>query len=155
MSDRKNGRMTSWARRCALALCIASLPVLCGCVILGIGAVGAAVGGGAIVYVKGNLTQTLYSPEMKVHDATVKALNELKLPIVLDRSDVMTAKLESEFADGTRLWIDLKAVNSENTDVLHPGWILGRRKPGKGGPHEDPEPPVNVQSESERLTRYV
>ncbi|MGD1002207.1 MAG: DUF3568 family protein [Candidatus Brocadiia bacterium] len=118
MSNRRNGRVTSWARRCALVLCIAGLPALCGCVVLGVGVVaGAVVAGGAIVYVKGNLTQPIYSPEIKVHAAAVKALNDLKLPVILDKTDANVTTLESEFADGKRLRIKLTAVNPQSTDV--------------------------------------
>jgi hypothetical protein len=118
MSNRENGKTTSWARRCALVLCIAGLPVFCGCVVLGVGVVvGAGVAGGAIVYVKGNLTQPIYSSGTKVHAAALKALNDLKLPVIVDNTDANVVKLESEFADGKRLWVKITSVNPQNTDV--------------------------------------
>ncbi|MGO8703869.1 MAG: DUF3568 family protein [Candidatus Brocadiia bacterium] len=118
MSNRRNGRATSWARRCALALCIAGLPMFCGCVVLGVGVVaGVVVAGGAIVYVRGNLTQPLYSPAIKVHAAAVKALDDLKLTVMRDKTDANVTTMESEFGDGTHLRIEITAVNPQSANI--------------------------------------
>ncbi len=118
MRDKGDGRIAPWARRGALALCVAGLTAVCGCVAVGIGVVlGAGAAGGAIVYFKGNLTQPLNAPGSKVHNATLKALNDLNLPVIRDKTDANVVKLESEFPDGKRLWIEITAVNTQSTDV--------------------------------------
>jgi len=121
------GRKPAFLRGCTLALCVAALPALSGCVILGLGAV-AAVGAGAVVYVKGNLEQTVSAPVKQVHAATVLALKDLGVPVLEDRSDAMTAKMESEFADGMHVWLGFEALNDQSTKITLRAGVMGEEQ---------------------------
>ena len=79
--------------------------------------VGAAAGAGGMVWAKGKLEQEFNQPLDRVHKAGVSALKKLELPVVVDRKDKLTAKLESKFADGTNVWIDIESLTSKNTKV--------------------------------------
>ena len=79
--------------------------------------VGAAAGAGGMVWAKGKLEQEFNQPLDRVHKAGVSALKKLELPVVVDRKDKLTAKLESKFADGTNVWIDMESLTSKNTQV--------------------------------------
>jgi len=130
MNTQMIARKTAFARRCALVLCLAALPALSGCVVLaalGIGAA-AAAGAGAVVYVKGNLTQTVNSPQAKVHDATVKALKDLQLAVLADKTDAMATKMESEFADGAHVWLTFESVNDQSTKITIRVGVMGEEQ---------------------------
>lgn len=79
--------------------------------------VGAAAGAGGVIWAKGGLQKEFNMALDRVHEAGVKALKKLELPIIIDRKDKLTAKLESKFADGTNVWIDFDALTSKNTKV--------------------------------------
>lgn len=79
--------------------------------------VGAAAGAGGVIWAKGSLQQEFNTSLDRVHTAGVKALKKLELPIIIDRKDKLTAKLESKFADGTNVWIDFDALTSKTTKV--------------------------------------
>ena len=124
MSRKLSRRNSGRARRCALLLSLAALPALSGCIVLGLGAA-AAVGAGAVVYVKGNLEQTVYGPVKKVHDAALLALKERGLPVLADRADTMSAKTESEFADGKHVWLTLESANDQSTTITIRVGVMG------------------------------
>jgi len=92
-----------------LALMLAAAWLLGGCVWLLVGGGAAAAGAGAAIYYKGRLEQTLQAPIGKVHTACVSALKYFELPILDDKVDKLTGHLESQYADGKHVWIDLKA----------------------------------------------
>ena len=52
-----------------------------------------------------------------VHTATLAALKELELPVIEDKKDQMSAKIESRFADGKTVWIDIDAVTNDSSKV--------------------------------------
>ena len=79
--------------------------------------VGAAAGAGGVIWVKGSLQQEFNTSIERVHAAGVKALKKLELPVIIDRKDKLTAKLESKFADGTNVWIDMDALTAKSTKV--------------------------------------
>lgn len=130
MNSQVVGRRAAFVRRCALVLCLAALPVLSGCVVaavVGIGVVVAA-GAGVVVYIKGNLTQTVNAPQMKVHDAAVKALKDLRLPLLSDQTDQMTTKMTSQFPDGTEVWLTFEAVSYQSTKITVRVGIMGEEQ---------------------------
>lgn len=71
--------------------------------------VGAAGGAAGAVYVMGQLKDRLDAPVAQVHDAAVAALKDLGLPIKEDKTDKLSAHVESEFADGQHVWITIEA----------------------------------------------
>ena len=82
--------------------------LLCsGCLALAVGAAGGAAGA---VYVMGKLKDELNYPVAVVHDATVAAMNDLGLKPSEDKSDKLSAHMESEFSDGRHVWIDVESL---------------------------------------------
>lgn len=104
-------------------LLAAALPILCsGCLALAVGVTGGAAGA---VYVMGKLQEELTLPVPAVHKAAVVGVKDLGLPIVDDKGDKLTAHLESEFADGKHVWIDLDSVADFRTQITIRVGILG------------------------------
>lgn len=79
-----------------------------GCLALAVGAAGGAAGA---VYVMGKLKDEVNHPVPVVHEATVAAMNDLELKLSEDKADKVSAHMESEFSDATRVWIDLESVS--------------------------------------------
>ncbi len=75
-------------------------------------AVGAAAGAGTVVYLKGNLEETMATGTPAVHRATIAALQDLRVPIVKNEHDNVNAKIESRFADNTTIWIWIDGISS-------------------------------------------
>ncbi len=98
----------------SLALVVAFSVFCSGCIPL---LVGAAAGAGGIIWVKGKLKQEILEPLDVVHAAAVKGLQKMELPVIVDNKDQLTAKLESEFADRARVWIDLEALTDKSTRI--------------------------------------
>ncbi len=69
------------------------------------------------VYVLGKQTEELNYEMPTVHKATVAGLKELQLNLSEDRADKLSAHMESEFADRTRVWIDLESIGDSRTRV--------------------------------------
>lgn len=99
-------RMAGWALVATLAIASSS------CAAVFIGAAGGSAGA---VYVMGKLTEELGYDVPAVHGATLAAMKELGLKASEDRADKLTAHLESEFADGAHLWIDLDSIGDART----------------------------------------
>ena len=97
----------------ALMLVLSSIQ-LTGCFAL---LVGAAAGAGGIIWVKGKLEQDVNASMSKVHQASVTALKKLELPIISDKKDKMTAKIESEYSDGKHVWVDLNQISNTSTKI--------------------------------------
>jgi len=81
-------------------------------------AVGAAGGAGGAVYVLGKLTEEVNHEVPVVHEAAVHAMKDLGLKLSEDRADQLSAHLESEFSDGTNVWIDMKAIADNRTKLV-------------------------------------
>ena len=102
------------ARLAAMMLC-AMVGLTCsGCFALAVGAAGGAAGA---VYVLGKLTDELNYDVPAVHAAATQAMNELDLKLSEDRSDKLSAHMESEFADGTNIWIDMQSISEGRTKL--------------------------------------
>lgn len=92
------------------------------CMIIGLAAcaavvAGGVVGAGGVIYEKGELTQTVNGSVPKVHKATVAALKEMKLPVLEDRYDHLTARMKSKLATGEDVKISLDSVSASTTKV--------------------------------------
>jgi hypothetical protein len=93
----------------------AVLALFCsGCFTLAVGAAGGVAGA---VYVMGKLKDELNYEVPVVHKATVAALGELELKLLEDKVDKLSAHVESEFADGERVWIDLESLSDARTSL--------------------------------------
>jgi hypothetical protein len=52
-----------------------------------------------------------------VYKATVAALGELELKLLEDKVDKLSAHVESEFADGEHVWVDLESLSDSRTSL--------------------------------------
>ena len=109
----------SWARPvCGMMLMVLLMAPLSGCFLL----LGAGAGVGGTVYVMGKLKEDITASVGKIHEAARAALADLGLKVLEDKADAMTAHLESEFADGKRVWIDVdKATDTVSTVAIRVG----------------------------------
>jgi hypothetical protein len=84
-----------------------------GCLALLAGAAGGTAG---TVYVMGWLEDDIHAPVPKVRRAAVAGLKGMSLPILVDKGDQLTAKIESEFSDQKRIWIN---IESKDDSISH------------------------------------
>ena len=85
-----------------------------GCVALMVGAAGGVAGA---VYVMGKLSDELPQDVPTVHRAVLAGLGDLDLKPSEDRVDQLSAHMESAFADGEHVWIDLDAASESRTKL--------------------------------------
>jgi hypothetical protein len=78
---------------------------------------GGAAGVGAVVWVKGKLEQELSVPLPTVYSATLAALKQFELPIQEKKKDQLVAKVESQLADGKRVWIDIRSLAESSAKI--------------------------------------
>lgn len=97
-----------------LILCAAPALLCSGCLALAVGAAGGAAGA---VYVMGKLQDELNQSVSTVHEAALAGIKDLDLPVLQDKEDKLTANLESEFADGKHVWIDLDTMADSRTKI--------------------------------------
>ncbi len=113
-------RKTLWAAWLIFGL---ALSLGCaGCVPLMVGAAGGAAGA---VYVLGKLQEEVKDPVPTAHQAAVLGLKDLDLPIKKDKVDKLTGRLESEFADGSHVWIDLDTLSESRTRITIRVGVMG------------------------------
>ncbi len=86
---------------------------------------GGAAGAGGVVWVKGKLQEELSVPLSTVHQASLAALKELELPVIEDRKDKLAAAIRSEFADGKKVWIDIRFLTESLTKITVRVGVLG------------------------------
>ncbi|NIO04765.1 MAG: DUF3568 family protein [Proteobacteria bacterium] len=86
----------------------------CAAVLLGVGATG---GVGTAMFVKGKLQEEVNVPLPRLHRATLAALKDLQLPVIEEKSDQLTAKVKSQFADGKNVWIDIRAITEASSKI--------------------------------------
>ncbi|MFH1360791.1 MAG: DUF3568 family protein [Candidatus Omnitrophota bacterium] len=94
---------------------------LSGCALL----LGAAAGAGGVVWAKGRLQEEINKPLDNLYKATLAGLKDMDLPITFDRKDDMSAKVESKFADGTNVWVDVEYVTDHSTRIVIRVGVLG------------------------------
>ncbi|MEX5213441.1 MAG: DUF3568 domain-containing protein [Nitrospiraceae bacterium] len=97
-----------------LVLCLLLGVFASGCVALAVGAAGGVAGA---VYVMGKLKDEVDHDVPTVHTATVAAMKDLGLNPSENKADKMSAHLESEFADGKHVWIDLESISEARTSL--------------------------------------
>jgi RNase adaptor protein for sRNA GlmZ degradation len=97
-----------------LMLCLVLGVFASGCVALAVGAAGGVAGA---VYVMGKLKDEVNHDVPTVHAATVAAMKDLDLTLSKDKADKVSAHLESEFADGKHVWIDLESMAEARTNL--------------------------------------
>ena len=80
-------------------------------------ALGGATGASTAIYFKGRLQENIGRDLHTVHGATQQALNRLELPILKDEKQVSSVNLESNYPDGTHVWINLRYLSANTTRV--------------------------------------
>lgn len=120
MESAKMGARALGGTRWAAAVLAVTMLAASGCFWL---VVGAAAGGSAAVYYQGRLEQTLDADLKTCHVAAERALADLKLRPTRNRADAATAHLESSYADGKRVWIDMEAVGNATQVTVRVGLI--------------------------------
>ena len=113
-STMKRRRRYNPAQTVALATCALVGLTCSGCFALAVGAAGGAAGA---VYMLGKLTDEVPHDVSVVHAAASDALNDLGLKPSEDRADKLTARIKSEFADGTNVWIDMQSIGDDRTKL--------------------------------------
>ncbi|MGD9042348.1 MAG: DUF3568 family protein [Desulfobacterales bacterium] len=82
-----------------------------------IGAAAAAVGTGAYFYIKGDLKRNYEAPMDKTWDATINAVEALKLNVESQNHDALTGIIKGKMADDKSFEINLKRVGENLTEV--------------------------------------
>jgi len=112
---RSNAYGRAWCSRApSLVLCVVLAFLCSGCFWMAVGAAGGVTGA---VYVMGKLKDEVNYDVSTVHKATVAALTELDLKVLDDKSDKVTAHVESEFSDGEHVWINLESLWGSRTSL--------------------------------------
>jgi hypothetical protein len=93
-----------------------------GCVAL---VAGGAAGAGTVVYIKGQLDEDINAPVSRVFGASISALKDLGLPLIEERHDRLSAKIKSEFADGSDVWIEIESLTSQSCKITIRVGIMG------------------------------
>jgi hypothetical protein len=81
------------------------------------GAAVAAAGAGTYAYIKGDLQRTYQAPMDKAWDATLKAVNELKMAIESQQHDAFNGTIKGSMADSKNFQISLKRLTEESTEI--------------------------------------
>ena len=87
--------------------------------------VGGAAGAGSVVYVKGQLKENMNASVSRTHDACIYALRELKLPVIEDNHDRLSARIKSQVANGSDVWIEIESLGTEASKVTVRVGIMG------------------------------
>ena len=110
----RSDRLKQAVRVSRLVFCLVLWAFSSGCVALAVGAAGGVAGA---VYVMGKLKDEVNDDVPAVHAATVAAMKDLDLKLSEDKADQVSAHLESEFADGKHVWIDLESIPENRTNL--------------------------------------
>lgn len=105
-----------------------AIMILSGCVAL---LAGGAAGGGALVYLNGDLAQTLHKPAPDLYIATMATLKDFHFKVLKDKHDQLTASIESKLSNGKKVWIKIDSVSEDLSKIdVRVGLIGDRDKSG-------------------------
>jgi hypothetical protein len=100
---------------------------LLGCLLIGLsgcsrqllilGGAAAAVGAGTYAYIKGDLKRNYEAPIDKAWEATLKAVEELKLKVESKQNDAFSGVIKGKMADGKSFAINLKKLTETSTEI--------------------------------------
>ncbi|HAK95121.1 MAG TPA: hypothetical protein DCM87_09005 [Planctomycetes bacterium] len=106
----------SGARALALGAAITLLVMQSGCFVLLVGGV-AAAGVGGYAYVKGESTAVLAASMDRSWNATVAALEDLRLPVIAKANDALSGEITARNASDTKITISLRRVSDNATEI--------------------------------------
>lgn len=115
MFIRKKKTYSRWLGVAVVAMLAVQLCACEGAVVMGL--MGAGAGAGTVAYVKGELKTKINHSTNRTYQATLKALNELKLPILERQDDAIAAIIKSRFADEKNITIKIKAVTETTCEI--------------------------------------
>jgi uncharacterized protein YceK len=101
-------------RKAVLSLLVILCLITSGCAAI---VVGAAAGGAAVGYYKGWLVDQIPTTVPKAFEATKAGLKELNLPVYKGRYDQIKGTVDSELADGTNVYVKLRATEGGTTEI--------------------------------------
>ena len=101
---------------------------LSGCASVVAGAVGVGIGFGPYNYVDGNLKRDYLGPMPKVWEATVEALDDLKVTSEVQEKDYFGGLVKGIMHDGTKVTIKLKRESDTSTEVAVRVGVFGDRE---------------------------
>lgn len=101
---------------------------LSGCTYVVVGAVGAGIGFGTYRYVDGNLKRDYLGSLPKVWEATVAALDDLKVTPEVQEKDYFGGLVKGIMHDGTKVIIKLKRESDTSTEVGVRVGVFGDRE---------------------------
>ena len=108
--------MKGQRQRVLSLLCCLALG-LSGCAYVVAGVVGAGIGLGTYKYVDGNLERDYLGPMPKVWEATVAALDDLKVTTDVQEKDYFGGLIKGIMYDGTKVTVKLKRESDSSTEV--------------------------------------
>ena len=120
-SGRARGQVVSALFIVGLALATAG----CGLLVVG----GAAAGGaGAAIYYHGKLEKTVDAGVKDCYRASHEALKELEMPLNSGQVDYATGSVTSNYADGTKVWINMERQAEKQTTITVRVGYLGDKQ---------------------------
>lgn len=108
------------------AVCLAVLLVsAAGCIPL---VVGAAVGVGGYAWISGRLEQEFNVPAERLRRASVRGLRDLKVAIMEDVGDRVSARINAKFSDGANIDIAIDAKTEKVSTIKIRVGVLGDKE---------------------------
>lgn len=108
-------------KRLYLIIALVYLWVSTGCIAL---VVGAGAGAGTFAYVNGYLSRTYQANYLKTYEACIGILEDLKQPVLEEKTDGTETTIKSERSDKTPMTITVKIIDPEWTEVsVRTGYI--------------------------------
>jgi hypothetical protein len=96
---------------------VGALLVTSGCEVLLVSIGGAALGAGAVAYVRGELETTLASPLARVHAASQGALDDLQFAVSSSDRDAVYGEIRALTVDDRRIKLEMNARGKEVTEL--------------------------------------
>ena len=99
-----------------------------GCAAVPLGGAGAGAGVGTYSYIEGILEMEYAAPVSQVWEATLEALDQLKVEPTLTRNDAFGGRIEGQLSDGKSVTIKLNRKAVEITEVSVKIGTFGNRE---------------------------
>jgi hypothetical protein len=103
-------------QRATLLLCCLVMG-LSGCAAVIAAAVGAGAGFGTYKYVEGNLKRDYIGPPEKIWEATLTAMDDLRVASEVKEKDYFGGLIKGIMHDGTKITIKMKRLTDNSTEV--------------------------------------
>ena len=98
-----------------------------GCIPVIVGA-GVAVGAGGYAWIQGELVNELNVSAERLHKAASRAMRDLKLAVMEDKGDRLSAKIKAKYSDGTDVAITVTARTEKAATLRVRVGLLGDKE---------------------------